>query len=106
MHHISKFLAQEIETVVNQIGTKKICTVVSNNSANVAAAQQLITQKFPHIVNVLCIAHQLNLICKNIMKESFSKRVLSQATLIAQFFKSSHITNLALENKIQINNIV
>ncbi|CAG8600842.1 16170_t:CDS:2, partial [Cetraspora pellucida] len=69
-------------------------------------ARRLITQKFSHIINVLYIAHRLNLICKDIMKESFSKRILSQAKLVAQFFKSSHIANSALENKIQINNII
>ncbi|CAG8784942.1 27222_t:CDS:2, partial [Racocetra persica] len=56
--------------------------------------------------NYITLAHRLNLICKDIMKESFSKRVLSQATLIAQFFKSSHIANSALEHEIQINIIV
>ncbi|CAG8838043.1 42305_t:CDS:2, partial [Gigaspora margarita] len=106
MHHTSEFLIQEIETIVTQIGAEKICAVVSDNGANVAAAWRLITQKFPHIVNVSCIAHWLNLICKDIMKEFFLKRVLSQAILVVQFFKSSHIANLAFENKIQINNIV
>ncbi|CAG8833110.1 9582_t:CDS:2, partial [Racocetra persica] len=53
----------------------------------------------------ITLAHRLNLICKDIMKESFSKRILSQATLVAQFFKSSHIANATLENEIQINNI-
>ncbi|CAG8829122.1 26390_t:CDS:2, partial [Gigaspora margarita] len=106
MHHTLEFLAQEIKTVVIQIGAEKICSVVSDNGTNVAAAQRLITQKFSRIVNVSCIAHLLNLICKDIMKESFSKRVLFQATLVVQFFKSSHIANSALKNEIQINNIV
>ncbi|CAG8602916.1 28306_t:CDS:2 [Racocetra persica] len=43
---------------------------------------------------------------KQIIKGSFSKCILSQAILVAQFFRSSHIANSALENEIQINNIV
>ncbi|CAG8821059.1 17140_t:CDS:2, partial [Gigaspora margarita] len=40
------------------------------------------------------------------MKESFAKHVLFQATLVAQFFRSSSLANSVLENEIQINNIV
>jgi len=49
---------------------------------------------------VSCIAHRLNLICKDIMKESFAKRILSQAILVTKFFRSSHIANVALEKEI------
>ncbi|CAG8842090.1 13946_t:CDS:2, partial [Gigaspora margarita] len=80
--HTAEFLAQEIETIINQIGKEKFCAVVSDS------------------------AHRLNLICKDIMKESFAKRILSQATLVTQFFRSCHIANAALEKEIQINNII
>ncbi|CAG8855293.1 14435_t:CDS:2, partial [Gigaspora margarita] len=40
----------------------------------------------------------------DIMKESFAKRILSQALLISKFFRS-HVANSALENEIRINNI-
>ncbi|CAG8489955.1 4286_t:CDS:2 [Gigaspora rosea] len=75
--HTAEFLAKEIETIITKIGTKKICAVVSDNGANVAAARRLITQKFPHIMNVSYIANWLNL-----------------------------ISNLVLEHEIQVNNII
>ncbi|CAG8851363.1 13790_t:CDS:2, partial [Gigaspora margarita] len=71
--HTAEFFAQEIEMIITQIGSKKICAVVTDGSANVVATRRLITQKFPQIMNVSCIAHRLNLICKDIMKESFAK---------------------------------
>ncbi|CAG8755469.1 2294_t:CDS:2, partial [Gigaspora margarita] len=70
--HTAEFLAQEIETMIIQIGKEKF----------------------------------LNLICKDIIKESFAKRILSQATLVTQFFRSCHIANSALKKEIQINNII
>ncbi|CAG8846262.1 27488_t:CDS:2, partial [Gigaspora margarita] len=71
--YIAEFLVQEIEMIITQIGLKKICAVVTDGGANVVATRRLITQKFPQIMNVSCIAHRLNLICKDIMKESFAK---------------------------------
>jgi len=37
--HIAEFLVQEIETIITQIGIDKICIVVSDGGANVAAAR-------------------------------------------------------------------
>ncbi|CAG8826363.1 43658_t:CDS:2, partial [Gigaspora margarita] len=99
-------IENKIETMIIQIGKEKICAIVSDSSANIVATRQIIIQKFPYILNVSYIAHRLNLICKNIMKKSFAKHILSQATLVTQFFRSCHIANLVLKKEIQINNIV
>jgi hypothetical protein len=40
--HTAKFLANQIELVINRIGAKKICAIVSDNGANVALARHLI----------------------------------------------------------------
>jgi Protein of unknown function (DUF 659) len=40
--HTAEFLANQIELVINRIGAKKICAIVSDNGANVALARHLI----------------------------------------------------------------
>ena len=41
-----KFLANQIESVVNRIGSQKILAIVSNNGANIVSARRLICSKF------------------------------------------------------------
>jgi len=66
-HHTGEFLASEIEKVLLKIGVDNVGAIVTDNAANVRVAREIITKKHPHILNLRCIAHFINLITKSIL---------------------------------------
>jgi len=69
--HTAEYLATIIEKVISDVGEDRICAVVSDNAANVRNTRMLIHENHPKIENVRCIAHSINLIACDIVKEKF-----------------------------------
>jgi hypothetical protein len=98
--HIAKFLAQQIESVLKDVGIQKFAGIVTDAGSNVHNARDIISKKFPHILNIRCIAHSLNLITKDLIKHTFAKRIIQWCTVIVTYFKKSHRPKELLELKI------
>ncbi|CAG8711035.1 15153_t:CDS:2 [Rhizophagus irregularis] len=62
--------------VIVDIGVNQISAVVSDNASNIRKACEIIQDKFPTIENVRRIAHYINLIACNIVKEEFGDHLL------------------------------
>ena len=77
MFHIGEFLANEIETIITEIGTKKFCAIVTDGGSNCHVVREKISEKFPYISNVSCIVHRLNLITKDFISLVFVKRTIN-----------------------------
>ena len=88
--HTAEYLAEVIENVVNGIGADRISAIVSDNASNVRNARKIIQEKFPRIENIRCIAHAINLIACDIVKEKFGDRLLQCVNTLTSFFKNSH----------------
>ena len=65
--HTAQNLAEEIESILKKIGPDKFAAIVTDNTANCAAARVIISQKYPFIFNTRCIAHFVNLIIKDVL---------------------------------------
>lgn len=65
--HTTKVLEEEIDRVLTAIGPKKFAAIVSDNAIAIANARKNISEKYPHILNIRCIAHFVNLITKDIL---------------------------------------
>ena len=88
--HTAEYLAEVIENVINGIGVDRISAIVSDNASNVRNACKIIQEKFPRIENIRCIAHAINLIACDIIKEKFGDRLLRCVNTLTSFFKNSH----------------
>ena len=51
------------------IGPKKGSAIVTDNASSMINAQKCISEKYPHIVNMRCIVHFVNLITKDILSK-------------------------------------
>jgi hypothetical protein len=60
-------LKEEIDRILLAIEPKKFAAVVSDNATAIAIARKQISDKYPYILNVRCIAHFINLITKDIL---------------------------------------
>jgi hypothetical protein len=104
--HTAEYLSSVIEKVIVGVGVNRISAIVSDHARNVRKARELIHKKFPHIENVRCIAHAINLIACDIVKDSFGDRLLRRVNILNTFFKSSHQANSKLVQLINEKGIV
>lgn len=98
--HTGEFLAQQIQKILEDIGIQKFVGIVTDAGSNVHSARNLISTRFPHVLNIRCIAHSLNLITKDLIKHSFAKKIIQWCTVIVTYFKKSHKSLDLLEAKI------
>ena len=71
LSHTAECISSIIEKVIIDIGVNRISAVVSDNASNVRKAREIIQNKFPNIENVRYIAHCINLIACDIVKDNF-----------------------------------
>jgi hypothetical protein len=67
--HTAKVIEEEIERVIIAIGPKKFSAIVTDNASSMMNARKNISEKYPHIVNMRCIVHFVNLITKDILSK-------------------------------------
>jgi hypothetical protein len=63
-------------------------------------ARRLISQKYPNILSIRCLAHHINLITTDLVKLKFSNNILSKCKKIINFFKKSYRAGAALHEDI------
>ncbi|CAG8796030.1 35314_t:CDS:2, partial [Racocetra persica] len=99
--HTAIFTANEIEKVLTDIGVDKFGAIVSDAASAMTLAKQYISNKYPAILPVRCIAHHIQLICNDIIcKTSFGKKVLQQCQSFITYFYTSHRSGAILRNEI------
>ncbi|CAB4407406.1 unnamed protein product [Rhizophagus irregularis] len=103
--HTANYVAQVVGEIIEKIGSTKILAIVFDNAANVRNARVILQEKYPNIENVRCIMHAVSLIACDIVKESFSDRLLQKVNILGSFFKSSHQAGAKLTQLIKENNI-
>jgi hypothetical protein len=72
------------------IGPDRFSAIVSDNGANVKLARNQISQLYPHIFSIRCIAHAINLMAQDIVKCDFADRLVRRCNILCTFFKTSH----------------
>ena len=64
-------------------------------------AKQLISDEYPRIIPVHCIAHHIQLICSDIMKKlPFANNILIKCQKFVTYFNESHQSGAALREEI------
>jgi len=69
LSHTAKVIEEEIERIILKIGPKKISAIVTDNAPAIVNARRYISEKYPHIINMRCIVHFVNLITKDILSK-------------------------------------
>uniref|UniRef100_U9TDT5 DUF659 domain-containing protein n=1 Tax=Rhizophagus irregularis (strain DAOM 181602 / DAOM 197198 / MUCL 43194) TaxID=747089 RepID=U9TDT5_RHIID len=88
--HMADLIKSEILEIIEKIGSEKFVAIVLDNASAVAATRQRISDTYPHIMNIHCIAHFVNLISKDILEHIFPKHILKWCNILSRFFKTSH----------------
>jgi hypothetical protein len=101
-HHTGAFFGDEIIKAVKKIGPKKLAAVVSDNAPDAHVACRILCEKYPHILNIRCIAHSINLITKDLCKHIFVVETIQKVGIIYQYFVKSHAICQFLKDAIQV----
>ena len=100
--HTGLFTAQEIEKVLEDIGPERFSSVVSDGASAMQLAKRLISDKYPRIMPVHCIAHHIQLICTDIIKKiPFANNILMKCQKFVTYFSESHQSGAILRKEIQ-----
>ena len=106
LSHTAECISSIIEKIIIDIDANRISAVVSDNASNVRKAREIIQNKFPNIESVRCIAHCINLIACDIVKDNFGDRLLRRINIVTTFFKNSHQANAKLSQLIKEKGVV
>ncbi|CAG8708244.1 1015_t:CDS:2 [Cetraspora pellucida] len=87
--YTSNFIASEIVDIIERIGPQKFAAIITDSAANLKSAREKIQTKYPHIVNIRCIAHAINLIATDLSKIREIKMFIDQCGKVIKHFTKS-----------------
>jgi len=94
--HTGEFLANEISNIIEKLGSDKFAAVVTDAASNCNLARQKTQEMYPHIWNIRCAAHAVNLIAADLVKLDELKKLIANCGKINHFFNSSHSSHSLL----------
>lgn len=94
-----------MDVINTQVDASKFVAIVSDNASNVSNARQIITERYPSIINIRCIAHCINLISSDIVKISQANVLIKRANVLISYFRHSNLANSWLNDAIKAKNV-
>jgi hypothetical protein len=85
---------------LTSIGPEKFAAVVTDAESAMQMARRLISEKYPYILSLRCIAHHINLITTDLIKLDFAKNTFKKCQTIITFFKTSYRAGAFLQEDI------
>jgi len=100
--HTGAFFGDELIKIVKDIGPEKLGAVVSDNVPDARVARRILCETYSHILNFCCMAHCINLITKDICKNTFVIDTVRKVGIVHQYFTMSHAPCQFLKDAIAI----
>lgn len=98
-------VAEAIITVIEQLGSHKFSSVITDNAPVMKAAWKLIEQKFPHISAMGCAAHAVNLLIKDILDTLQFTKIIKDSEKIIKFVTNHHIVKAKYDVMRNVSNV-
>src|SRR5207237_3150896 len=74
---------------------------VTDSGSNCRQARKIIEQRHPHVLNIRCAAHAINLIAADFSKIPIVATFIGDLNKVVGFFKNSHAANKELRDGLQ-----
>lgn len=97
--HTGVFIGEKICNVISDVGSDKICGLVTDNAANMKAAWDYVQSKYPHVFCVGCTAHGMHLLCSDLTKVELVRDACTSAESVVSYFKNHHKPKFELEQQ-------
>ncbi|KAL3692227.1 hypothetical protein R1sor_005878 [Riccia sorocarpa] len=89
----------ELIKVIEELGPENVLEFVADNAAVNRKADELIQEKYPHIVFGGCVAHGLNLLSHDLGQYSWITSLFDKCQKMVAFIKNHHMTNAIFIDK-------
>lgn len=88
----AEFILNETINVIERVGTNftKFNSIVTDNCSVMLKFRRLLCSRYPHIENVRCIAHSINLIASDYLKNQYVKETFQKCCKLVNYFRASH----------------
>jgi hypothetical protein len=100
----SLYIADELKTVINDLGPQKVFALMTDNAVNMKAAWSKVEESYPHITPIACAAHALNLLLKDIMALKTMDTLHNRAKEMLRYVKGHQVTAAIYLTKESENN--
>ncbi|GBB99039.1 hypothetical protein RclHR1_00340030 [Rhizophagus clarus] len=87
---LSLYIKIKYEIIQLSIGAEKFAAIVTDSAANCRVARAKTQEKYPHISNIRCAAHAINLIAADLVKLEEIKNFIINCGKITKYFNKSH----------------
>lgn len=90
------FVGEEVIKIIDEFvdkgqNAKKFFIIITDNAANMKAMWVIVRAKYSHIVMIGCLAHMLNLLLTNIMKQESFLAIRRIVKMIVQAIRKHHV---------------
>lgn len=89
--HTASYLFEETCKVLENIGSDKVMLIITDNAANMVKCGGMLENKYTNVKWVGCLAHTLNLLIGDVLKNEHVAKMISDATDIIKCVQHSHI---------------
>lgn len=97
-------IAADLENIINILDINKLSSLVTDNAQAMKKAWSILMEKYPSIIYIGCISHNLNLLIGDIIKLDWVDGFLKKSKSIVKFFKSHNIPSAVFKRYQQNNN--
>ncbi|CAI5499319.1 unnamed protein product [Closterium sp. Naga37s-1] len=92
------YVAGLLKPVVEEVGPENIVAFCMDGGSNYAAACQQLIEMWPHIQQVPCATHVMDLLMEDVRKMGWSKKVVDRGAEMISFTRNHHWTRGYLRN--------
>ncbi|CAB5210216.1 unnamed protein product [Rhizophagus irregularis] len=100
------FLADQVSSIIEKVGLETFAAFVTDSGSNCHQAREIIEHTYPHIIDMRCIAHAINLIASNFTKILSVGAFISELNKVIEFFNRLHAANKKLEEGLRNMKII
>lgn len=76
---------------IEKYGPDKFLVLIGDNARNMQSALSIVKERFPHIIQLGCLAHLLHLLCGDILGCATVKTFMATAIDVVKTVKNSHL---------------
>ncbi|CAI5528050.1 unnamed protein product [Closterium sp. Naga37s-1] len=86
------YIAGMLRPIIQKVGAENVVALCMDGGSNYAAACRELMVEFPHLEQVPCATHVLDLLMEDIGKMNWARVVVTRAAEIKNFVRSHHFT--------------
>lgn len=89
--HTAEAISDFFADTITEIGSGKVVSIITDNAANMLAAQSIMNNRFPKIATIGCVGHSLHLLSRDLLKVHFFQGSVMKAAQIITSVNASPI---------------